>query len=601
MALQTKSLTANGSKGHHKFTLKVDENTTSTPGNTSSVSFSFKISPIQNGWDWYYYNNTISFSVNINGQNFSGYIPNYDGSSTVTLASSTFNITHENDGKKTISISFSVSDASSASYTCGNASASSTMLLTTIPRATSWPNLSGDIESTYNVALNPANSNFTHSLKVSFGSISQYINASGNLQVSEYKFSNNNINFTIPSSFYQQFSGKSGTGTLTLTTYSGSTNIGTKTSTLTANCLESRCRPSINGTAVDVNSTTIALTGSSSKIIKGFSNVKLTLTLKAATSTGDTKSTISSRSVDGTSFNGSEVTINQVNKKDFNVTVTNSRGFSTTTTISAGSLVNYFTPNMNVDFYRVDQTSSNVKLTCSGTFFNQSFGSVSNAITLKWYWKKSTASSWTTGGIIAPTINGNNISSATIDCGSTYDYQTNYRFKLEAIDKLSNGNREMDVTAGIPNFSFGENWFQHHTKLYDSSANEILSAKKMFPVGSIFITVINTNPQTFLGGTWVAFGQGRTLVGVDASQTEFSTVQKTGGAKTVTLTVNQIPNHSHTLDGGGVTVAGGSTYNRPLSAGSGTAGVYVSSSVGGGQAHSNLQPYITVYFWRRTA
>lgn len=601
MVLQTKTLTANGSKGHHKFTLKVDENNTSTPGNTSSISFSFKISPIQNGWDWYYYNNTISFSVNINGQNFSGYIPNYDGSSTVTLASSTFNITHENDGKKTISISFSVSDASSASYTCGNASASSTMLLTTIPRATSCPNLSGDIESTYNVALNPANSNFTHSLKVSFGSISQYINASGNLQVSEYKFSNNNINFTIPSSFYQQFSGKSGTGTLTLTTYSGSTNIGTKTSTLTANCLESRCRPSINGTAVDVNSTTIALTGSSSKIIKGFSNVKLTLTLKAATSTGDTKSTISSRSVDGTSFNGSEVTINQVNKKDFNVTVTNSRGFSTTTTISAGSLVNYFTPNMNVDFYRVDQTSSNVKLTCSGTFFNQSFGSVSNAITLKWYWKKSTASSWTTGGIIAPTINGNNISSATIDCGSTYDYQTNYRFKLEAIDKLSNGNREMDVTAGIPNFSFGENWFQHHTKLYDSSANEILSAKKMFPVGSIFITVINTNPQTFLGGTWVAFGQGRTLVGVDASQTEFSTVQKTGGAKTVTLTVNQIPNHSHTLDGGGVTVAGGSTYNRPLSAGSGTAGVYVSSSVGGGQAHSNLQPYITVYFWRRTA
>ena len=601
MALQTKSLTANGSKGHHKFTLKVDENTTSTPGNTSSVSFSFKISPIQNGWDWYYYNNTISYSININGQNFSGYIPNYDGSSTVTLASSTFNITHENNGKKTISISFSVSDASSASYTCGNASASSTMILTTIPRATSCPSLSGDIESTYNIALNPASSNFTHSLKVSFGSISQYINANGNLQASEYKFSNNNINFTIPSSFYQQFSGKSGTGTLTLTTYSGSTNIGTKTSTLTANCLESRCRPSINGTAVDVNSTTIALTGSSSKIIKGFSNVKLTLTLKAATSTGDTKSTISSRSVDGTSFNGSEVTINQVNKKDFNVTVTNSRGFSTTTTISAGSLVNYFTPNMNVDFYRVDQTSSNVKLTCSGTFFNQSFGSVSNAITLKWYWKKSTASSWTTGGIIAPTINGNNISSATIDCGSTYDYQTNYRFKLEAIDKLSNGNREMDVTAGIPNFSFGENWFQHHTKLYDSSANEILSAKKMFPVGSIFITVINTNPQTFLGGTWVAFGQGRTLVGVDASQTEFSTVQKTGGAKTVTLTVNQIPNHSHTLDGGGVTVAGGSTYNRPLSAGSGTAGVYVSSSVGGGQAHSNLQPYITVYFWRRTA
>ena len=601
MALQTKSLTANGSKGHHKFTLKVDENTTSTPGNTSSVSFSFKISPIQNGWDWYYYNNTISYSVNINGQNFSGYIPNYDGSSTVTLASSTFNITHENNGKKTISISFSVSDASSASYTCGNASASSTMILTTIPRATSCPSLSGDIESTYNIALNPASSNFTHSLKVSFGSISQYINANGNLQASEYKFSNNNINFTIPSSFYQQFSGKSGTGTLTLTTYSGSTNIGTKTSTLTANCLESRCRPSISGTAVDINSTTIALTGSSSKIIKGFSNVKLTLTLKAATSTGDTKSTISSRNVDGTSFSGSEVTLNKVSKKDFNVTVTNSRGFSTTTTISAGSLVNYFTPNMNVDFYRVDQTSSNIKLTYSGTFFNQSFGSVSNAITLKWYWKKSTDSSWTTGGEITPTINGNNIASATIDCGSTYDYQTNYRFKLEAIDKLSNGNREMDVTAGIPNFSFGENWFQHHTKLYDSSANEILSAKKMFPVGSIFITVTNTNPQTFLGGTWTAFGQGRTLVGVDTSQSEFNTVLKTGGEKTHKLTVDEMPSHDHKRPNS-ILYNGNSSWWM-----GGTGGTTIevndtpTTSAGGNQGHNNLQPYITVYFWRRTA
>ena len=133
----------------------------------------------------------------------------------------------------------------------------------------------------------------------------------------------------------------------------------------------------------------------------------------------------------------------------------------------------------------------------------------------------------------------------------------------------------------------------------ESQINSI--ASKLFPVGSIYTSVNNTNPSSFLGGTWVAFGQGRTLVGVDTSQSEFNTVQKTGGAKTVTLTVNQIPNHSHTLDGGGSTVAGGSTYNRPLSAGSGTAGVYVSSSIGGGQAHNNLQPYITVYFWRRTA
>lgn len=592
MALQTKKFVANGAKGHHKFTLSVTEENTQVATNKSSMSYTFKLSPIQNGWDFYIAANQINYSITIGSHTKTGTITSFDGYSTVTLATGTFEETHDSNGAKNINVSFSVDDNYNASYTTGDASISSSMPLTTIARATACPNLSGDIESTYNVALNPADSSFTHSLKVSFGSISQYINASGNLQSSEYKFSNNNINFTIPSSFYQQFSGKSGTGTLTLTTYSGSTNIGSKTGTLIANCLESRCRPSISGTAVDVNSTTIALTGSSSKIIKGFSNVKLTLTLKASTSNGDTKSTISSRSVDGTSFSGTEVTLSKVSKKDFNVTVTNSRGFSTTTTISASSLVNYFSPNMNANFYRVDQTSSNVKLTYSGSFFNQSFGSVANTLTLKWYWRKSTSSSWTTGGEITPTLGGNNISSATIDCGDTFDYQTNYRFKLEAIDKLSNGNREMDVTAGIPNFSFGEDWFQHHTKLYDSSNNEILSAKKMFPVGSIFITVTNTNPQTFLGGTWVAFGQGRTLVGVDTSQTEFNTVQKTGGEK-----INSQLNCGSTEYGYGNGATDRGYVDRtivrktPLSAEHGE----ISAQI------SNLQPYITVYFWRRTA
>ncbi len=616
MALQTKTISANGSKKHHKFTLIVTENSTSTGGNASSISFNFAISPIYTSWNWYNYNNVISYSVNINGRNFSGYIPNYDGYSTVTLSSSTFDIKHDDYGKKTINISFSVDDASSATYTCGNASASSNMTLTTIPRATACPDLSGDIESTYTIALNPASSNFTHSLKVTFGSISQYVNASGNLQTSEYKFSNSNINFTIPASFYQQISKKKGTGTLTLITYSGTTNIGSKTGTLTASCLESRCRPSISGTVVDINSTTISLTGNSNKLVKGYSNAKLTLTLKASTTAGDTKSTISSRSVDGTSFSGTEVTLNKVSKKDFSVTVANSREFSTTTVVSAsGGLVNYFSPSMNVNFYRPEQTGSNVKLTYSGTFFNQSFGSVANTITLKWYWKKSSDSSWTTGGTITPTISGNNIASATIECGSNYDYQTNYRFKLEAIDKLSNGNKEMDVTAGIPNHSFGKDWFQHHTKIYDSEDNEILSSKKIFPVGSVFITVTNTNPSTFLGGTWQSFGAGRVLVGVDTTQTEFNTVLKSGGAKTHTLTEEQLPAIKGQIafhGAGTATVLQGASgkFSATVSrsnygASNITSGASsydaVNLSFGGGQAHNNLQPYITVYFWRRTA
>lgn len=127
MALQTKTLTANGSKGHHKFTLKVNEETTS--GNSSFMSYSFTIAPIQSGWDWYGLN--IPYSVKIGSNTYTGSISSYNGSSTTTISSgSNIKIAHNTDGTKTIDISFSVTDNTGQSYTCGNASSSATFKLT---------------------------------------------------------------------------------------------------------------------------------------------------------------------------------------------------------------------------------------------------------------------------------------------------------------------------------------------------------------------------------------------------------------------------------------------------------------------------------------
>jgi len=123
--------------------------------------------------------------------------------------------------------------------------------------------------------------------------------------------------------------------------------------------------------------------------------------------------------------------------------------------------------------------------------------------------------------------------------------------------------------------------------------------EKVYPVGSIYINAsVSTNPATLLGfGTWAAFGAGRVMVGLDSSDTDFDSAEETGGAKTHTLTVNQIPAHTHTLDTsdqpagtGSLEVAGGSPVGTKLT-----------QSTGGGQAHNNLQPYIVVYMWKRTA
>lgn len=128
------SISANGSNGHHKFTLTVTENSTSTANNTSSMSFSFVISPVQTSWNWELWGANITYTVTINGSNYTGSIANYDGYSSVTLKSGSLTVAHNTDGSKSISYSFSVSDTSGQSYTCGNASASGSMALTTIPR-----------------------------------------------------------------------------------------------------------------------------------------------------------------------------------------------------------------------------------------------------------------------------------------------------------------------------------------------------------------------------------------------------------------------------------------------------------------------------------
>ena len=71
----------------------------------------------------------------------------------------------------------------------------------------------------------------------------------------------------------------------------------------------------------------------------------------------------------------------------------------------------------------------------------------------------------------------------------------------------------------------------------------------VYPVGSIYISTVSTNPGTLLGqGTWIAFATGKTLVGIDSADTDFDTVEETGGSKTHTLTVDEIPSHTHTLD-----------------------------------------------------
>lgn len=149
----------------------------------------------------------------------------------------------------------------------------------------------------------------------------------------------------------------------------------------------------------------------------------------------------------------------------------------------------------------------------------------------------------------------------------------------------------------------------------------------IYPIGSIYTSVGTNSPATLFGGTWEAFGAGKVLVGIDSGDASFDTIGETGGAKTHALSEAELATHTHIQDshthpvrgagrsdtvgvtystnGGGaanMTPATGTpnsdTYTGALYAAAQTA---TNQNTGSGTAHNNLQPYVVVYFWKRTA
>ena len=141
---------------------------------------------------------------------------------------------------------------------------------------------------------------------------------------------------------------------------------------------------------------------------------------------------------------------------------------------------------------------------------------------------------------------------------------------------------------------------------------------KIYPVGSIYMSANNVNPSTFLGGTWEAWGAGRVPVGVDASDADFATVEKTGGVKSDTYA------HSHrTIFGNDdeayyylrskniyTPTSGNLTTVASFELNNGSGGLEnwnnvrtgrTPASAAGDSNVTTLQPYITCYMWKRTA
>ena len=452
--------------------------------------------------------------------------------------------------------------------------------------------------------------------------------------------------------------------TFELTTYEDSskaTIVGTTKST-TARGYIVGSYPLINSiTFEDTNSTTTALTGDSSTMVRYMSNVKVSVS-----ASGVNKATIKSITINNTTASNGIVTFNSASSNSFEVKVIDSREFPTTQTKTM-PMIDYVPLTLSPTIKREQPTNGNVVISFSGNYFSGSFGNSNNSLTVQYRAKEKGASWVNEWDTLTPTISGNTYTGSFTVAG--YDYQKQYVFQIKAIDKLTTTNTiEIEITKGKPIICWDENNFNvngeikkngnpifqsiNWSETYDynnltksgvyyagvncanapavyckvlvmgstdtnygdvtqlaisiatpniyirtrnstnwSSWTLMVHRESIFPIGSIYMSVTNTNPSNSFGGTWVLWGQGRVPIGVDTSQSEFNSVEKTGGAKIST----QINTGSSSY---GYTLSSQAGYNDRTLVGSSS---YGSTHDEKSANISLLQPYITCYMWKRVS
>lgn len=390
--------------------------------------------------------------------------PKYDlgsnGYKSVLDISPNAEISHSADGKKTIVITFSFNGKLSSYYP--NGSISKTIELPTIPRTSSVTCADGNIGSATTININRASSTFTHTLTYSFQGLTGTIAT---------KTANTSIGWTIPTSFYTKIpNANSGKGTITCSTYSGDTLIGTSTCTFNAFVINSN--PSISATVEDTNTSAIQATGNKNKLIRYISNAKVVITATAKNS-----ATISSVKV----VNGSQTKttstsiINSVDSGIFSLSCVDSRGLSASATVTK-TLVQYIKPVITgVILNRPSTTSNTINASVQGLCFNESFGAKTNTFELKWRYKKSTETTWSSYTTVTATRTGNNFTFSG-ELGKNFSYTEAFNFEFVLSDYFMSNTYSATVTRGLPIIDIGKDDINVNGELNENGKRVITTA-----------------------------------------------------------------------------------------------------------------------------
>ena len=580
-------------------------------------------------------------SITIDGtaQTFASPSIGSTGSHLLGTVSQTVN--HASDGSKSLTISavFNIRATLSGTY-YGSITASATITLDSIPRASSVSAANATMGSATSISISRASSSFTHTLTYTFGS------ATGTIVT---KTTATSVSWTPPVSLASQIpKAVTGTCTITCTTYNGSTNIGSKTCTLTLT-VPASVKPTITSlTAARVDGDVPSSWG-----IYVQTKSKAKLTINGAS--GSYGSTITAYSISGggyTSTASSFTTgfLNSSGTITFSATVTDSRGRTSAAATVSITVQAYAPPTFQS--YLSQRCLSSGTINEDGTYirglltFQFSSCGGKNTVSGSIKYKRTTVSTWE--AVSAAFTSGAAVVFGSGGISTEYSYDVQYTLtdafsSVSIQDIISTAAVVMDFKQGGKGVAVGkvaekDNCFEvsedWDVRVYGKLLKDYIESfsKAIYPVGSIYMSVNATNPSAYFGGTWVAWGAGRVPVGINTSDSNFNTVEKTGGAAAVTLSATQRPSHTHAKGTLATASAGAHTHNLQnqkapwgtnasnrvlVDATSGytavtnkattSAGAHshtVSGSTaatGGGGSHNNLQPYIVCYMWKRTA
>lgn len=519
-----------------------------------------------------------------------------------------FTVEHNSDGKKTISVS---SGLSTTSFNPNSASASGSVELTTIPRASDIAVSNTDLGQNIPITIGKKVDTFTSTLTYTIGTLTGIIVEKTNLPNYPWVMSSTLIN-QIKNAYPNTGSYAKGgvEAKVTCKTYNETTLIGSKDTTFKLYITD---KPTIsNAVRTELNTKISALT---TNVLRHVSQNKFTITASAPTGASITGYRVKNGTQDSGLSTSSVVNLNDIQtyyeesnvlKTKFIVTCVDSRGNESEEFPVVCNFINYIQVSINktdVTIKRSSGTSTDCKIYATGNFFNGKIGTTSNTIAFKVRSKLKTATTWGNWITVSTTYTGNTFKVNNVTIAGTFSYIENYDFELMATDKIGETDEyEYTFISSIP-------FVKWHKKGADfreltEQGNRVMSYK----IGDLFLTMNEENPADRFGGTWEKI-QEAFLFGASDKYV----VGSAGGEKEHTLTIDEMPSHGHNLGSGDgadkqfmgyaqeTNTAGGSNYYflRYDGVSDYPQRFITVKNTGGGQAHNNMPPYLAVYIWRK--